>query len=124
MEQQSDDFGNRRRKSGGIVFGLMLVLLGVVLILQNVGLVSSTPRGFWWLTLWGLLSISLGLVEAYSRLARPTVERASGSCSSALASPEPVPGLELSGFVANPPYRDRDWHRLVSTERPRYPGVK
>ena len=44
----------------------MLALSGVVLILQNVGLVPSTPRGFWWLTLWGLLFISLGLVKLFA----------------------------------------------------------
>lgn len=52
-----------RRNTGGIVFGLMLILLGVVLIFQNMGLVPSMPRGFWWLTFWGLLFISLGLVK-------------------------------------------------------------
>jgi hypothetical protein len=59
-------FGNRRRKSGGIVFGLMLILLGAVLILRNVGLVPPTSGGLWWLTLWALLFISLGLVKLFT----------------------------------------------------------
>jgi hypothetical protein len=61
-----DGFGHRRRKSGGIVFGLMLILLGVVLILRNAGLVPPTRVGFWWLTLWALLFISLGLVKLFT----------------------------------------------------------
>jgi LiaF transmembrane domain len=61
-----DDFGNRRRNSGGIVFGLMLILLGAVLILRNVGLVPPTSRGLGWLTLWALLFISLGLVKLFT----------------------------------------------------------
>jgi uncharacterized BrkB/YihY/UPF0761 family membrane protein len=61
-----DGLGNRRRNSGGIIFGMMLILLGILLILQNAGLVPSTPRGFWWLTLWGLLFISLGLVKLFT----------------------------------------------------------
>jgi hypothetical protein len=44
----------------------MLILLGVVLILRNVGLVAPTAGGVWWLTLWGLLFISLGLVKLFS----------------------------------------------------------
>jgi hypothetical protein len=57
--------GNRRR-TGGIVFGLMLILLGVVLILRNVGLVPTTSAGVWLLTLWALLFISLGLVKLFT----------------------------------------------------------
>jgi hypothetical protein len=60
------DFKNRRRSSGGIVFGLMLILLGVVLILRNVGLVPTTSVGIWLLTVWALLFISLGLVKLFT----------------------------------------------------------
>lgn len=120
----TDDFGNRRRKSGGIVFGLMLVLLGVVLILQNVGLVPSTPRGFWWLTLWGLLFISLGLVKLF---ASGPPDRREGVGQLFVGS-----WLLLNQFqVLN--YRD-SWPILLigigigivwsALERPRYPGVK
>jgi hypothetical protein len=59
-------FANRRRNSGGIVFGLMLILLGVVLILRNAGLVPPTSAGIWWLTFWGLLFVSLGLVKLFT----------------------------------------------------------
>jgi hypothetical protein len=57
---------NRCSSSGGIIFGLTLILLGGVVILQNVGLVPATFGGVWALTLWGLVFISLGLAKLFT----------------------------------------------------------
>jgi hypothetical protein len=116
--------GRPRRNSGGVVFGLMLILLGVVLILQNTGLVPSTPLGFWWLTLWGLLFISLGVAKLFTR--NP------GNLREGVGQLFIGSWLLLNQFQVLR-YRD-SWPILLvgigigitwsALERPRYPGVK
>ena len=56
-----DDVKRRSRNRSGIAFGLMLMLLGIVLVLQNTGLVR--PAGVFW----SLLFISLGLAKLFTR---------------------------------------------------------
>ena len=50
--------GSRR----GLTFGLMLMLLGIALVLDNTGLVHLPPGGRW-LSWWSLLFISLGVAK-------------------------------------------------------------
>ena len=118
-----DGFGKRRRNHGGIVFGLMLVLLGVVLIMRNVGLVPSTSGGVWWLTFWGLVFISLGLAKLFTP---GSSNRREGVGQLFIGS-----WLLLNQFQILK-YRD-SWPILLvgvgigiiwsALERPRYPGV-
>jgi hypothetical protein len=61
----------RRRNRGGIVLGVWLILLGVVLVLHTTGIAPWPHGGLWWLTIWALILITLGI----SRLLAPTVRR-------------------------------------------------